>query len=279
MIIEGKKIKDKILDELREEVCRLSVKPKLVVIQVGDNATSDIYTKQKANMCNYVGYEYEHIKLDESADVDSVLEVVDKLNKDDSVNGILVQLPLPNKINMDKVVNAISLVKDVDGLTDFNKGKLFGGKDTLYSCTPYGVMELLFRYNIPVSGKHVVIVSRSDLVGKPMAMMMLSQDATVTICHSKTKNLSEYTRKADILVVAVGIPKFITSEMVSEDTIVIDVGINRTSNGICGDVDFDLVKDKVKYITPVPLGVGQMTVAMLAKNILKAYKMQNDKRN
>ena len=278
MIIEGKKIKDKILDELREEVCRLSVKPKLVVIQVGDNDNSAVYTKQKANMCNYVGYEYEHIKLDESVDVDSVLEVIDKLNKDDSVNGILVQLPLPNKMNMDKVVNAISSVKDVDGLTDLNKGKLFSGKDTLYSCTPYGVMELLFRYNIPVSGKHVVIVGRSDLVGKSMAMMMLSQDATVTICHSKTKNLSEYTRKADILVVAVGIPKFITSEMVSEDTIVIDVGINITSNGLCGDVDFDLVKDKVKYITPVPFGVGQMTVAMLAKNILKAYKMQNDKR-
>ena len=227
-------------------------------------------------MCSYIGYEYEHIKLD-NVTTDDVLEVIGKLNNDTTVNGILVQLPLPKEIDSDKIVNAISPLKDVDGLTDINNGLLFHDKDTLYSCTPYGIMELLDRYNINVSGKHVVIVGRSSLVGKPMAMMMLNRDATVTICHSKTKNLEEYTKKADVLIVAIGKANFITSDMVSDNTVVVDVGISRTENGLCGDVDFESVKDKCSYITPVPGGVGQMTVAMLAKNVLKAYEMQ--KRN
>lgn len=275
MILDGKSIKAKILDELKLEVSELSVKPKLVVIQVGNDEASNVYIKQKSNMANYIGYEYEHIKLDDNTDMDSLLGLIDKLNNDNSVNAILVQLPLPNGLDASVVVNAISPFKDVDGLTDINNGMLFHNKDSLYSCTPCGVMELLDRYNISVSGKNVVIVGRSDLVGKPMSMMMLNKDATVTICHSKTKNLSDYTRKADILVVAVGKANFITSDMVSEDVIVIDVGISRTENGLCGDVDFVSVKDKASYITPVPGGVGPMTVAILAKNILKAYKMQN----
>lgn len=275
MILDGKSIKSIILDELKEEVSKLSVKPKLVVIQVGNNEASSVYIKQKVNMCSYVGYDFEHIKLDDNVDTDKVLEVVDRLNNDDSVSGILVQLPLPDEIDTDRVINMISPLKDVDGLTDLNKGKLFQGKDTLYSCTSYGIMELLDRYDISVVSKNVVIVGRSDLVGKPMAMMMLNRGATVTVCHSKTKNLSKITRDADILVVAVGKPNFITGDMVSEDTVIIDVGINRLENGLCGDVDFESVKDKASYITPVPGGVGPMTVAILTKNILKAYKMQN----
>lgn len=275
MILDGKNIKDIILDELKEEVSKLSVKPKLVVIQVGNNDASNVYIKQKHNMCNYIGYEFEHINLDSDVTTDMVLELVNKLNGDDSVNGILVQLPLPDEIDSNMVVNAVSPLKDVDGLTDLNNGMLFHEKDALYSCTPYGIMELLDRYNISVSGKNVVVVGRSDLVGKPMAMMMLGSDATVTICHSKTRNLSDFTKNADILVVAVGKPNFITSDMISDDTVVIDVGISRTENGLCGDVDYESLKDKCSYITPVPGGVGPMTVAMLGKNVLKAYKMQN----
>ena len=275
MILDGKSIKNKIMDELRDEVVNLSIKPKLVVIQVGNNEASNVYIKQKNNMCNYIGYDFEHIKLESSVTTEMIIDVIDGLNNDGSVTGILVQLPLPLGIDTDMVVNRISPLKDVDGLTDLNNGMLFHNKDTLYSCTPYGVMELLDRYNISVSGKNVVIVGRSDLVGKPMGVMMLNNDATVTICHSKTKNLSEYTKKAEILVVAVGRPNFITSDMVSEGTVVIDVGISRLDNGLCGDVDFNSVKDKCSYITPVPGGVGPMTVAMLGKNILKAYKIQN----
>lgn len=279
MILDGKKIKNQILDELKEEVNNLTKKPKLVVIQVGNNEASNVYIKQKNNMCNYIGYDFEHIKLDNDTNEENLLEVINKLNNNISINGILVQLPLPNHIDSNKVINTISPDKDVDGLTDINIGMLSHNKDTLYSCTPYGVMELLDRYNIEVSGKNVVIIGRSNLVGKPMSMMLLNKDATVTICHSKTKNLIEFTKKADILVAAVGKPNFITKDMVSEDTTVIDVGISRTELGLCGDVDFESIKNKVKYITPVPGGVGPMTVAMLGKNILKAYKIQNIQRN
>ena len=279
MILDGKKIKKVVLDEIKSEVNNLSVKPKLVVIQVGNNEASNVYIKQKSNMCEYVGYEYEHIKLENSVTEEDVINVINRLNNDEKVTAILVQLPLPDGMDTNKIVNSISPKKDVDGLTDLNNGMLFHGKDTLYSCTPYGVMELLDRYDISVSGKNVVIVGRSDLVGKPMAMMMLDRDATVTVCHSKTKNLKEFTKNADILVVAVGKPNLITEDMISDGVVILDVGINRTDDGLCGDVDFDSVKDKCSYITPVPGGVGQMTVAMLSKNVLKAYKMQMNKGN
>ena len=279
MILDGKNIKKVVLDEIKSEVNNLSVKPKLVVIQVGNNEASNVYIKQKSNMCEYVGYEYEHIKLENPVTEEDVINVINRLNNDEKVNGILVQLPLPDNMDSNKIVNSISPKKDVDGLTDLNNGMLFHGKDTLYSCTPYGVMELLDRYDISVSGKNVVIVGRSDLVGKPMAMMMLDRDATVTVCHSKTKNLKEFTKNADILVVAVGKPNLITEDMISDGVVILDVGINRTDTGLCGDVLFDSVKDKCSYITPVPGGVGQMTVAMLSKNVLKAYKMQMNKGN
>ena len=274
MILDGKKIKNLILDELKEEVSNLEVKPKLVVIQVGDNEASNVYIKQKCNMCNYIGYDYEHIRLNDDISNDDIITLIDKLNDDSGVAGILVQLPLPKQLDTNRIINAINPLKDVDGLTDINNGMLFHGKGALYSCTPYGIMELLDRYNIELSGKRVVIIGRSNLVGKPMAMMMLNKDATVTMCHSKTNNLEDFTKGADILVVAVGKPNFITGDMVSENTVVIDVGISRLDNGLCGDVDFESVKNKCSYITPVPGGVGPMTVAMLAKNILKAYKMQ-----
>lgn len=274
MILDGKIIKTKILDELRDEVSKLDNKPKLVVIQVGNDEASNVYIRQKCNMCEYIGYEYEHIKLEDDTTNECVIELINKLNNDTSVSGIMVQLPIPKKLDVNKIINTIDSVKDVDGLTEINNGKLFCGNSGIYSCTPSGIMELLDRYNISIESKHVVIVGRSNLVGKPMAMMMLNKGATVTVCHSKTVDLANYTKMADILVVAVGKANLITADMVKEGAVVIDVGINRTDLGLCGDVDFNNISKKVSYITPVPGGVGPMTVAMLAKNIYESYKLQ-----
>ncbi len=273
-ILDGKKIKNEILDELCNEVKNMSEKPSLAVIQVGDNEASNIYIKQKEKMAQYVGYQFHHIRLEDNITEEELLNEIDKLNKDINIHGILVQMPLPSHINTNKVQNAVIPEKDVDGLSDMNAGMLFHGKDALFSCTPYGVMELLKRYNINVEGKHAVVVGRSNLVGKPMSIMLTNAGATVTLCHSKTKDLAKYMRDADILVVTVGKPKFVTEDMVRPQTIVIDVGITRLESGLCGDVDYENVKDKCTYITPVPGGVGPMTVAMLGKNVLKAYKMQ-----
>ncbi len=273
-ILDGKKIKNEILDELCNEVKNMSEKPSLAVIQVGDNEASNIYIKQKEKMAQYVGYQFHHIRLEDNITEEELLNEIDKLNKDINIHGILVQMPLPSHINTNKVQNAVIPEKDVDGLSDMNAGMLFHGKDALFSCTPYGVMELLKRYNINVEGKHAVVVGRSNLVGKPMSIMLTNAGATVTLCHSKTKDLAKYMRDADILVVTVGKPKFVTEDMVRSQTIVIDVGITRLESGLCGDVDYENVKDKCTYITPVPGGVGPMTVAMLGKNVLKAYKMQ-----
>lgn len=273
-ILDGKIIKSHILDELKEEVSLLGKKPNFVVIQVGNNEASNIYIDQKRKMAEYIGYEFSLLKFDENINEEVLLNEINKLNNDSNVNGILVQMPLPSHIDTNKVQNAVNPLKDIDGLSDINSGILCHNKNTLFPCTPLGVMELLRRYNISVSGLNSVVVGRSNLVGRPMAMMLTNNDATVTICHSKTKNLKEYTSKADLLVVAVGSPKLITEDMVKDNAIIIDVGINRTSDGLCGDVDFDNVSKKVSYITPVPGGVGQMTVAMLASNILKAYKIQ-----
>lgn len=273
-IIDGKKIKKEILDELKEEVSRLKDKPNFVVIQVGNNEASNVYIKQKAKMAEYIGYGYTHMKLDEDITEAELLEKIDKLNKDKNIHGILVQMPLPSHIDTNKIQNAVIPEKDVDGLSDMNAGKLFHSKDALFSCTPYGVMELLKRYNIKLEGSHAVVVGRSNLVGKPMATMLTNAGATVTLCHSKTKDLAKQTKKADILIVTVGKPKLITADMVRKGTVVIDVGINRLADGLCGDVDYENVSKKCSYITPVPGGVGPMTVAMLGSNVLKAYKMQ-----
>lgn len=276
-ILDGKKIKEEILEELRSEVDNMQEKPTLVVIQVGNNEASNAYIKQKEKMAQYVGYQFRHIKLEDTITEEELLYEIDKLNKDKMVHGILIQMPLPSHIDTYKVQNAVLPEKDVDGLSDINTGKLFHGRDALYSCTPYGIMELLKRYNISVVGKHVVVVGRSNLVGKPMAAMLINEGATVTVCHSRTNDLAKYTMDADILIVAVGKSKLITADMVKNDTVVIDVGINRLENSLCGDVDYENVLSKCSYITPVPGGVGPMTVAMLGKNILKAYKIQKEK--
>ena len=276
-ILDGKKIKEEILDELRNEVDNLQEKPTLVVIQVGNNEASNVYINQKEKMAQYVGFKFHHIKFEDTITEDELLKEIAKLNEDNSVNGILVQMPLPSNIDVNKIQNAIDPEKDVDGLSDINTGKLFHAKDALYSCTPNGIMELLKRYNISVVGKHVVVVGRSNLVGKPMMTLLVNEGATVTICHSKTIDLAKYTRDADILIVAVGKPKLITANMVKEGAIVIDVGINRLENRLCGDADYENVLPKCSYITPVPGGVGPMTVAMLGMNVLKAYKIQKEK--
>ena len=274
MLLDGNVIKNNILDEVREEVLKLDKKLKLVVIYIGNDSSTDIYIKQKKKMCEYVGYDFDLIRLDNDVIDEDVISLIDKLNNDSSVTGIMVQLPLPKQMDMNKIINSIIPCKDVDGLTSLNRGNLFSGNYSLVSCTALGIIELLHRYNISLAYKNIVIVGRSNLVSKPLEMLLLDEDATVTVCHSKTNNLSMYTKTADILVVSVGKTKLITVDMIKDGSIVIDVGINTIDDGICGDVDFSSVKEKVKYITPVPGGVGPMTVAMLAKNILSAYKMQ-----
>ena len=275
MILDGRRIKNEILDSVKEEVNNLSIKPSLVVIQVGLDEASNVYIKQKEKMALDVGYKFLHVKYGEEVTTSELVKKIDELNNDDTVHGILVQMPLPSHIDEAVIQNAVRWDKDVDGLSSINAGRLFHNEDALFPCTPYGILELLDKYNIDICGKHAVVVGRSNLVGKPMAMMLLNKGATVTMCHSKTKNLKEHTKMADILIVAVGKANFITSDMVKEDSVIIDVGINRLEDGICGDVDYDMVKDKVSYITPVPGGVGQMTVAMLSVNVLKAYQLQN----
>lgn len=272
-ILDGKKLKQKILDELKEEVTNLLVKPKLVVIQVGEDPASSVYVRQKGKMAEYVGYNFEHIKLDSNIFEEELLTLIDKLNADREVSGILVQMPLTCQINTKKILNRVSPLKDIDGLTDINTGKLVHNADALASCTPMGIIDLLKEYNIPIKGKHVVIVGRSDLVGKPLINLFLNEDATVTVCHSKTNNLESMTKLADILVVAIGQKEFIKDNMVKDGAVVIDVGINRYNDKLYGDVAFDTVSKKASYITPVPGGVGPMTVAELAKNVLKAYKI------
>lgn len=276
-ILDGKEVKRKILDELHSEVLKLTDKPNLVVIQVGDNEASNIYIKQKEKMAKEIGYGFKLLKFRDDITEEELIKEIDGLNNDNDVNAILVQLPLPNHLNVKVIQNAVIPFKDVDGLTDINAGKLLHMEDALFPCTPLGVMKLLKEYGINVCGKNAVVIGRSDLVGKPMAMLLCNAGATVTICNSKTKNLKDYTPLADILVVATGKPGLITGDMIGDDVIVIDVGISKCGDKICGDVCYDEVVAKASYITPVPGGVGPMTVAMLGENVLKAYKMQRNR--
>lgn len=278
-ILDGKEVKRIKLEELKNEVLKLDRPLGLTVIQVGDDSASNIYVKQKSKMASNLGVNFNHIKLEEDVREEEILKIIDDLNRDNNVDGILVQMPLPEHLNSRVIQNAISPLKDVDGLTDINMGMLVHKKNCLVPCTPLGVMELLKYYNIDVAGKNVAIVGRSDLVGRPMAEVMINNDATVTLCHSKTKNLKDITKNADILVVAVGKAKLITSDMVKDGVVVVDVGINRLEDGsLCGDVDFDGVSSKCSYITPVPGGVGQMTVLELGYNTYKAYLLRQEKR-
>lgn len=273
-LLDGKKVKLEILEDLKKELSNYERKLGLVVIEVGDDPASLVYVGQKAKMASELDYNFNHIKLDENVSEEEILKIIDKLNNDDMVDGILVQMPLPKHLDAKKIQNSIDPYKDVDGLSDVNAGKLMHGVDTLIPCTPYGVMDILKYYNIDVEGKHVVIVGRSDLVGKPLASLMTNNNATVTVCHSKTKDLIKYTKEADILIAAVGKKGLITGDMIKENAVVIDVGINRVDGKLYGDVDFETAKEKVSFITPVPGGVGQMTVAELAKNVVKAYTLR-----
>ena len=276
-LLNGKELSNKIKDELRAEVQQMNQNISLAVIQVGEDPASSVYVKNKEKACEYVGIESKLIKLPESTTEDILIDIIHELNNIDEVNGILVQLPLPSHINEQKIVQAILPEKDVDGFHENNVGKLVLGENTFSPCTANGIIKLLLCNDIEIAGKKCVVVGRSDIVGKPTATMLLQLDGTVTVCHSKTKNLKEVCRDADILVCAIGKPKFFNKDYIGDNAVVIDVGIHRTEDGLCGDVDFDAVKDSVSAITPVPGGVGAMTVAMLMHNCVQAARTQYKK--
>ncbi|MBR3870999.1 MAG: bifunctional methylenetetrahydrofolate dehydrogenase/methenyltetrahydrofolate cyclohydrolase FolD [Clostridia bacterium] len=276
-IIDGKavsaSVRERIAKETAEFAKETGVIPGLAVIIVGENPASQVYVRNKHKACQDVGMHSVVIEMPENTTQEQLLEKVDELAKDNAIHGILVQLPLPAHIDEEEVIKAIPPEKDVDAFHPANVGRIMIGNQSFVPCTPAGVMELLDAYDIEIEGKNCVIIGRSNIVGKPQAMLMLQKNATVTICHSRTKNLAEVTSKADILVAAVGRSKFVTADMVKEGAVVIDVGINRGEDGkLCGDVDYDAVFDKVSYITPVPGGVGPMTITMLLKNTLTAAK-------
>lgn len=278
-ILDGREVKRIKLEELKNKISRLDRALGLVVIQIGNDPASNIYVKQKSKMALELGFNFRHIKLEENVMESEVLKIIGELNKDEMVDGILVQMPIPKHLEARVIQNAIDPEKDVDGLTDVNMGRLVHGRECLMPCTPLGIYELLTFYDIDISGANVVVVGRSNLVGRPMAEVMINKDATVTLCHSKTKDLTSIIRGADILIVAVGKSKFIKSEMIKDGAVVVDVGINRLDDGsLCGDVDFDNVSSKCSYITPVPGGVGQMTVLELGYNTYKAYLLRHKKR-
>lgn len=269
--IDGKAISARVKDECKEKVKNEKLDVTLAVIQVGNNPASTVYVGNKKKACEYIGIHSLSYDLPEETTEEELLALVEKLNQDDAVNGILVQLPLPSQINEDKVIQTISPKKDVDGFHPQSVGALCIGQPGFVSCTPAGIIQLLKRNDIEIDGKECVIVGRSNIVGKPMALLMLRENATVTVCHSHTANLKEVTKRADILIVAIGKPKFITREYVKEGAVVIDVGIHRNENGkLCGDVDFEDVEPIASAITPVPGGVGPMTVAMLMNNCVEA---------
>ena len=275
-VIYGREVADVIEAQLKAEIEQFETKPQLAVIQVGNNQASNVYVRNKERACERVGIESIAIHLKETVEEDELIQIIQDLNVDTNITGILVQLPLPSHINVTKVLDVIDPIKDVDGFHYINVGKMNLGMQSMLPCTPYGVIKMLEYINEDVKGKHAVVVGASNIVGKPMAQLLLSKGATVTICNSKTQNLGFFTSHADILVVAVGKSKLITTDMVKENAVVIDVGINRNEDGkLCGDVDFDNIVDKVKAISPVPKGVGVMTVTMLLYNTVEAYKLQN----
>ena len=276
-LINGKLISQQIKDELRIEVEELKKQGKdccLAVIQVGNDPASTVYVSNKKKACEYIGIRSLAYELEEDTTEEELLELIEKLNADTSVHGILCQLPLPSHIDEKKVLNTISPQKDVDGFHPQNVGALVVGEFGFVSCTPAGIIQLLKRSNVEISGKNCVVVGRSNIVGKPVSLLMLQENATVTICHSRTKNLQEVCKQADILIVAMGKPRFITKEFVKDGAVVIDVGIHRDKNNkLCGDVDFADVEPICSAITPVPGGVGPMTICMLMKNCVEAMKV------
>jgi tetrahydrofolate dehydrogenase/cyclohydrolase, NAD(P)-binding domain protein len=278
IIIDGKEFSKKILEEISNEqkeiVEKKNLRPAgLAVIIVGENPASQVYVRNKTRACEKVGFYSETIKLEENISENDLIKKIEELNENDKIDGILVQLPLPKHIDELKVINSIKPEKDVDGFSNVNVGKMvIGDESGFLSCTPYGIMQLLEGYDIDVDGKDVVVVGRSNIVGKPMAMMLIQKGATVQVCNSRTKDLSKKLKKADIIVVAVGVPRMIKATDVKEGVVVIDVGINRVDGKLCGDVNYEDVAQKASYITPVPGGVGPMTIASLIKNTFISYQ-------
>ena len=277
-IIDGKELAKKVRKELKKEVELLKEKginPKLAVIMVGNDPGSTVYVRNKSKACEKVGIEFEEFLFDEKTEEKELLDLIDKLNEDDSIHGILLQCPVPKHIDANKAFRRISPNKDVDGFNPINVGNLTIGEDAFISCTPYGVVKMFEEYNIETEGKRAVILGRSNIVGKPMIQCMLNKNSTVTVCHSRTQNIGEVIKEADIVIAAIGKPNFVKADMVKDGAVVIDVGINRLEDGtITGDVDYENVAEKASFITPVPGGVGPMTIAMLLNNVVKAAKIE-----
>ena len=275
-IIDGKALAQEIRNELKLEVKELKEKginPKLAVIMVGEDKASAVYVRNKSKACNELGIEFEEFIKGNETTQKELIDLIDELNKREDIHGILLQSPIPKNLDIREAFNRIDSKKDVDGFNPINVGKLAIGEDCFISCTPYGVIKMLEAYNIEIEGKRAVVIGRSNIVGKPVAQCLLNKNATVTICHSKTRNIAEVVREADIVIAALGKPKFVTENMIKDGAVVIDVGINRNSEGkLEGDVDFENVSKKASYITPVPGGVGPMTIAMLMNNVVKAAK-------
>ena len=273
------KVKQKIRANLKiecEELKKKNINSKLAVIMVGEDPASKVYVRNKSRACEDVGIKYEEDLLDSKITQKELIELIEKLNNDKTINGILLQSPIPSNLDINEAFRTISPEKDVDGFNPVNVGKLVLNQDTFVSCTPYGIMKMFEEYNIDLTGKNVVILGRSNIVGKPLIHCCLNKNATVTSCHSKTQNLAQKAKEADVLISAIGKANFVTADMVKDGAVVIDVGINRLDNGkITGDVDFESVKEKASYITPVPGGVGPMTIAMLMNNVIKATRRQN----
>lgn len=275
-IIDGRAVSAALKSQFKQKIQELTKKgraPGLAVIIVGEDAASKVYVANKIKDCEEIGMKSIHCRLSENTTKEELIKNINILNADATIDGLIVQLPLPKHLDENEILSHIDVKKDVDGLSAWQTGKLALGIPELQPCTPSGVMELLKAYNISVSGKNAVVIGRSNIVGKPMALMLLKENATVTICHSKTKNLSEITKAADILVVAIGRANFVTADMVKEGAVVVDVGMNRFDGKLCGDVDFYNVKDKCSFITPVPGGVGLMTRTMLLANTIKAFEL------
>jgi len=273
-IIDGKKIAEEIRASLKKEIAKLKQKPGLAVILVGNNPASQVYVNMKEKKCEETGFYFKKILLQENTSEEKLLGIIDELNQDNKIHGILVQLPLPNHIDEQLIIDAILPHKDADGFNPINMGNMLIGKNIIISATPKGVIKLIESTGVKLEGKHAVVVGRSNIVGKPVSILLQQKNCTVTMCHSRTKPLAEYTKKADILVVAIGKPKAITKDMVKKGAIVIDVGTNKVYDKLVGDVDFEEVKKVAGYITPVPRGVGPMTIACLLENTLECMELQ-----
>ena len=277
-LIDGKYVAEKCKEDIKEKIKRLDRAPGLAVIRIGEDEASKIYVRLKHKMCEELGINFTEYHLNETITQEELIALIEKLNKDENVNGILLQSPIPYHLNILEAFKTIAPEKDVDGFSPINVGKLVQRQECFAPCTPVGIMKMLQEYNVQIEGKHCVVIGRSNIVGRPMAELLLNANATITICHSKTENLKDIVKTADIVVVAIGKPKYITADMIKEGATVIDVGINRMpeSKELVGDVDFENVKDKCSFITPVPGGVGPMTIMTLMNNVIKAYELQNE---